>query len=101
MPSKGRHGFSISASTCPMPALRAYVMGYRGADPIEPPDDDELSRMADLLSASITAGALGLGSSRTEAHRTRVERRSEPCVRDAVRWWRWPRRCGAPVPFSR
>jgi N-acyl-D-aspartate/D-glutamate deacylase len=55
----------------PHAALRAFVMGDRGADPVEPPDDNELSRMADLLAESIAAGALGLGSSRTEAHRTR------------------------------
>jgi N-acyl-D-amino-acid deacylase len=56
----------------PHAALRAFVMGDRGADPTEPPDDDELSRMVDLLAESMAAGALGLGSSRTEMHRTRT-----------------------------
>jgi N-acyl-D-amino-acid deacylase len=55
----------------PHAALRAFVMGDRGADPFEPPDDQQLSRMVGLLAESVEAGALGLGSSRTEAHRTR------------------------------
>jgi N-acyl-D-amino-acid deacylase len=56
----------------PHAALRAFVMGDRGADPMEPPDEGELSQMVDLLVESIAEGALGLGSSRTEAHRTRT-----------------------------
>jgi N-acyl-D-aspartate/D-glutamate deacylase len=55
----------------PHAALRAFVMGDRGANPLEAPDDDELARMVDLLSEGISVGALGLGTSRTEAHRTR------------------------------
>src|ERR1700722_4567487 len=55
----------------PHAALRAFVMGDRGANPLEAPDDDELARMVDLLSEGISVGALGLGTSRTETHRTR------------------------------
>jgi N-acyl-D-amino-acid deacylase len=55
----------------PHAALRAFVMGDRGAEPTEPPDDAELASMAGLLGQGVAAGALGLGTSRTEAHRTR------------------------------
>jgi N-acyl-D-amino-acid deacylase len=55
----------------PHAALRAFVMGDRGAEPTEPPDDAELARMVGLLGEGVAAGALGLGTSRTEAHRTR------------------------------
>jgi N-acyl-D-amino-acid deacylase len=53
-------------------ALRAYVMGGRGADSLEEPTDDELGRMCELLAEAVSVGALGLGTSRTEAHRTRT-----------------------------
>jgi N-acyl-D-aspartate/D-glutamate deacylase len=54
----------------PHAALRAFVMGDRGADPGEHPSDPELARMARLLAEAVAAGAIGIGSSRTEAHRT-------------------------------
>ena len=55
----------------PHAALRAFVMGDRGAEPTEPPDDAELASMVGLLGQGVAAGGLGLGTSRTEAHRTR------------------------------
>jgi N-acyl-D-aspartate/D-glutamate deacylase len=55
----------------PHAALRAFVMGDRGADPGEAPDDIQLTRMADLLAEGVSVGAVGLGTSRTELHRTR------------------------------
>jgi N-acyl-D-aspartate/D-glutamate deacylase len=54
----------------PHAALRAYVMGDRGADPKAAPTDVELERMLRLLAEGVRAGGLGLGTSRTEFHRT-------------------------------
>jgi N-acyl-D-aspartate/D-glutamate deacylase len=54
----------------PHAALRAFVMGERGADPNEHPDDGELTQMARLLEQGLEAGALGVSTSRTERHRT-------------------------------
>jgi N-acyl-D-aspartate/D-glutamate deacylase len=54
----------------PHAALRGFVMGDRGADPGEHPDDDEINTMARLLAQGLDAGALGVSTSRTERHRT-------------------------------
>jgi N-acyl-D-amino-acid deacylase len=54
----------------PHAALRAFVMGERGADPNIHPDADELHEMSDLLGAGLDAGAIGVSTSRTEMHRT-------------------------------
>ncbi len=54
----------------PHAALRAFVMGERGADLDQHPDDRELETMADLLRQGLEAGALGVTTSRTERHRT-------------------------------
>jgi N-acyl-D-aspartate/D-glutamate deacylase len=54
----------------PHAALRAFVMGDRGADPGEHPSDPELACMARLLAEAVEAGAIGIGSSRTQVHRT-------------------------------
>ena len=43
-----RHTVDIGAHV-PHAALRTYVMGERGADHTEAPTDDELARMADLV----------------------------------------------------
>ncbi|MEQ8663096.1 MAG: amidohydrolase family protein [Gammaproteobacteria bacterium] len=48
-------------------ALRAYVMGERGAAN-EPATADDLARMAALTTAAMQAGAVGLSSSRTAVH---------------------------------
>ena len=58
------------ATHLPHAALRAFVMGERGADPAEHPDDDELGRMARLLEEGLAAGAVGVSTSRTDRHRT-------------------------------
>jgi N-acyl-D-amino-acid deacylase len=54
----------------PHAALRAFVMGERGADPAEHPDETQLTEMGRLLEQGIEAGALGVTTSRTERHRT-------------------------------
>jgi N-acyl-D-amino-acid deacylase len=58
------------ATHLPHAALRAFVMGERGADPLADPTDDELAAMANLLGEGLEAGALGVSTSRTERHRT-------------------------------
>jgi len=58
------------ATHVPHAALRAYVMGERGGDPLMQPSDDELAEMARLLGEALEAGALGISTSRTERHRT-------------------------------
>ena len=50
-------------------ALRFYVMGERGADHAEVPDDDELERLERLTAEALEAGALGVTTSRTSKHR--------------------------------
>jgi len=51
--------------------LRAYVMGERGADPMESPTGDELAEMFRQVKMGIEAGALGFTTSRTYIHRTK------------------------------
>jgi N-acyl-D-amino-acid deacylase len=54
----------------PHAALRAFVMGERGADPGAHPDEAELEVMGRLLAQGLDAGAIGVSTSRTERHRT-------------------------------
>ncbi len=58
------------ATHVPHAALRAFVMGERGGDPLERPTEPELVEMARLLGEGLDAGALGVSTSRTERHRT-------------------------------
>jgi N-acyl-D-amino-acid deacylase len=53
----------------PHGALRAYVMGDRGAADA-PATEDELAAMARLVGEALAAGALGFSTSRTPLHRS-------------------------------
>lgn len=52
----------------PHGAVRAYVMGQRGAAN-EPAGPDDIDAMADLVRQGLEAGALGFSTSRTVVHR--------------------------------
>ena len=67
---KSPHAIDIVAQV-PHGALRAYVMGERGADHREIPTSEEIETMGRLTREAIAAGARGFTSSRTKNHRTR------------------------------
>jgi N-acyl-D-amino-acid deacylase len=63
------HTVDIGAHV-PHAALRAYVMGDRGADHTVVPTADEIAAMRRLVGEAMDAGALGFATSRTAIHRT-------------------------------
>ncbi len=65
-----RHAIDLAAQV-PHGALRAFVMGERGADHTEVPSERETVAMGRLAREAIAAGAVGFTSSRTRNHRTR------------------------------
>ena len=67
---KTPHAIDIGAQV-PHGALRAYVMGPRGADHTAVPTAEEIAEMGRLAREAIGAGALGFTSSRTRNHRTK------------------------------
>jgi N-acyl-D-aspartate/D-glutamate deacylase len=56
------------ATQVPHGAVRAYVMGDRGAKN-QPPTADDIQRMAEIVREGLAAGALGFSTSRTLLHR--------------------------------
>src|SRR3954452_5073801 len=58
------------AAQVPHSPLRVYVMGERGAQ-LEPPTDDDLAELRRLTTEAVRAGAVGVTTSRTFAHRFR------------------------------
>ena len=69
--SRREYAIDVAAQIAHAP-LRAYVMGERGADPLEAPTVDELTRMALMVREGMHAGALGFTTSRTYIHRTKA-----------------------------
>jgi N-acyl-D-amino-acid deacylase len=65
-----RHADIDFAAQLPHSPLRVYVMGQRGAD-LEPPTKEDLARMRQLTADAVRAGAIGVSTSRTLAHRFR------------------------------
>ena len=69
--------FGLSIGTqVPHGAVRAYVMGERGAAN-EPANLQDIERMASIVKEGIEAGALGFSTSRTIAHRA-IDGRNVP-----------------------
>jgi N-acyl-D-aspartate/D-glutamate deacylase len=65
------HAIDMGAQI-PHAALRAFVMGERGADHTEDPSPEEIAEMARLSKEALAAGAIGFASSRTVNHRTKA-----------------------------
>ena len=65
------HTIDIGAML-PHAALRAYVMGERGANYKEDPTEAEIAEMTRLTIEALQAGAVGVGTSRTVNHRSRT-----------------------------
>ncbi|WP_336953224.1 N-acyl-D-amino-acid deacylase family protein [Sphingobium aromaticivastans] len=64
-----RHADIDFVAQVPHAAVRIHVMGQRGADR-EPPTQADLAEMTRLVAEGITAGAFGISTSRSMAHRT-------------------------------
>jgi N-acyl-D-aspartate/D-glutamate deacylase len=64
---RGRYAVDIGTQV-PHGAVRAYVMGERGAKN-EPASPDDIEQMASLVREGVEAGALGFSMSRTLVHR--------------------------------
>ena len=59
------------AAQLPHGALRFYVMGERGADHAEVPNEREIEEMARLTEEALRAGAMGFTTSRTTKHKAK------------------------------
>jgi N-acyl-D-aspartate/D-glutamate deacylase len=68
--ARRRYAIDLGAHM-PHAALRAYVMGERGADHTSRPTEGEITDMERLTFEALEAGALGFSTSRTYAHRAR------------------------------
>jgi N-acyl-D-amino-acid deacylase len=69
----GKRSFTVDVGAhLPHAALRAYVMGERGADHTQEPSEAEVAEMARLTEEAMQAGALGFTTSRTHVHKSRT-----------------------------
>lgn len=59
------------AAQLPHSALRLFVMGRRGLDGEQEPGVAELVQITDLVRDALDAGAVGVSTARTQAHKTR------------------------------
>ena len=84
------------ATQIPHGAVRAYVMGQRGADN-EAATPEDIEKMADIVEDGIKAGALGFSTSRTMLH---LSKDGEPCPAPSpirTNFWALPMACSAAV----
>ncbi len=65
-----RHYALDIGAQVPHGAVRAYVMGERGASN-EPASANDIAAMAQLVAEGLTAGALGFSTSRTSLHKSK------------------------------
>ena len=75
------------AAQVPHGALRAYVMGERGADHNNHPTDDEVTEMARLAAEGVAAGAVGFTTSRTINHKTKSGEHTPSLTAGAPELW--------------
>jgi N-acyl-D-aspartate/D-glutamate deacylase len=70
----------------PHGALRAFVMGERGAA-LEPATPEDIAAMAGLVREALEAGALGFTTSRTEKHRDKRGNHTPPFRAERDELW--------------
>ena len=75
------------AAQVPHGALRAYVMGERGADHHNHPTEAEIAEMARLAAEGVVAGAVGFTTSRTVNHRTKAGEHTPSLTAGAPELW--------------
>lgn len=75
------------AAQVPHGALRAYVMGERGADHSNHPTDAEIGEMAQLAAEGVAAGAVGFTTSRTINHKTKAGEHTPSLTAGAAELW--------------
>ena len=75
------------AAQVPHGALRAYVMGERGADHDNHPTEAEIAEMARLAAEGVAAGAVGFTTSRTVNHKTKAGEHTPSLTAGAPELW--------------
>jgi len=75
------------AAQVPHGALRAYVMGERGADHNNHPTEAEIAEMARLAAEGVVAGAVGFTTSRTVNHKTKAGEHTPSLTAGAPELW--------------
>ena len=75
------------AAQVPHGALRAYVMGERGADHDNHPTEAEIAEMARLAAEGVAAGAVGFTTSRTVNHKTKDGEHTPSLTAGAPELW--------------